>query len=94
MTPRKAVVIGSLISVGFGILAVAEFGLMIYHWCVTGELWTVGRSGIGGHFASFAKSAFEVVSFLGIYGAFISTGVLAFSAALFNVLYYRRRLVG
>jgi hypothetical protein len=92
MTPRKAVLIGCLISAGVGVLAFAEFGSMIYHWCVTGELWTVGRSGIGGHFASYAKSPFEVVSFLGIYGAFTATGVLAFSVALFNMLYYWKRL--
>ena len=64
MTPRKAVVIGCLISAGVGILVIAEFGSMIYHWCVTGELWTVGRSGIGGHFANYAKSSVEVMSFL------------------------------
>ena len=92
MTPRKAVVIGCLISAGVGILVIAEFGSMIYHWCVTGELWTVGRSGIGGPFANYAKSSVEVMSFLGIYGAFTATGFFAFSVALFNMLHYWTRL--
>jgi hypothetical protein len=92
MTPRKAVVTGSLISAGVGVLVIAEFGSMIYHWCVTGELWTVSRSGIGGHFANYAKSPVEVLCFLGIYGAFAATGFLACSVALYSTCYIWTRL--
>ena len=94
MTPRKAVVIGSMISAGFGILAIAVFGSRIYHWCVAGELWTVSRSGLDGHFASYAKSPVEVAFFLGLYGIFAGLGCLAISGALFGTLYHWKRLFG
>jgi hypothetical protein len=94
MTPRKAVIIGCLISAGFGAVLLGHYGSMIYHWYWTGNLWTASRSGINGHFATYAKSPVEVAFFLGLYGIFTSLGCLAISGAFFIVLYHWKRLFG
>jgi hypothetical protein len=43
MAPRKAVIVGSLILVGFGAGTIALFGSMLTHWYATDELWVVSR---------------------------------------------------
>ncbi|SDJ22081.1 hypothetical protein SAMN05444171_2285 [Bradyrhizobium lablabi] len=47
MTPRKAFVIGNLLSAGFGVLIVTNLGNAIYHWYLTGDLWMISRRGLG-----------------------------------------------
>ena len=55
MAPRKAVMVGSLMLLGLGALAIALFGSMLFHWYGTDELWVVSRFQ-GGRYITYDKS--------------------------------------
>ena len=81
MAPRKAVIVGSLILVGFGVGTIALFGSMLIHWYATDELWIVGRSQ-GSRYISYASSPSALVYYLGIYCLGVLFGTVCILAAL------------
>jgi hypothetical protein len=65
IAPQKAVMVGSLILLGFGALTLTLFGSMLSHWYATDELW-VGSRFQSGRYVTFDKSPFPLAYYLGI----------------------------
>jgi hypothetical protein len=81
MTPRKAVIVGSLIVLGIGLVAIAFFGSMLSHWYVTDELWISGRFG-GGHYITYDRSPSAFAYYFGFYGLGVAVGCVCILVAV------------
>jgi hypothetical protein len=92
MTPRKAFVIGNLLSAGFGALIITKLGSEFYHWYLTGDLWMISRRGLG-RYVSYNQFPVEVISALCVYSLILALGILCLGAAIINPMYYWRRLM-
>ena len=92
MAPRKAFIVGMLILAGFGALFIGCFGVEIYHWYLTGDLWIMSRSGLG-QYTTYAKTPNAFVIQFGVYALLVGMGVVCLAAALINPVRYRKQLL-
>jgi hypothetical protein len=81
MASRKAVIVGSLMLLGFGAVTIALFGSMLSHWYATDELWVVSQSQ-GGRYITYDNSPSALAYYLGIYCLGILFGGVCILAAL------------
>jgi hypothetical protein len=92
MSPRKAVVVGTLLLLGSGAALVAYSGPLLYHWHVTGELWVFTRFR-GSYYTTYSNSPFPVLHELLIYGTMFAFGVTLIVIGLYAMVHYWPRLI-
>jgi hypothetical protein len=90
MAPRKAVIVGSLMLLGFGAVTIALFGSMLFHWYGTDELWVVSRLQ-GGRYITHDSSPSALSYYLGIYCVGVVFGGVCILAAVNGAFLQARR---
>jgi len=78
MSPRTAVIVGSIICLGAGAAMIAYFGSILYHWHATGDVWLQPmRSPTPAHYARYSDDGFNVAFTLGLDWLGFTLGVFA-----------------
>ncbi|MCG2640839.1 MULTISPECIES: hypothetical protein [Bradyrhizobium] len=93
MTPRKAVLVGSVISFGTGVLFAGVFGYPLFHWYLTGDIEVISmRTGLTLGHTTYRESPVIFVLQFGQQAAYCALGVLLLVCAIIVPIYHRKRI--
>ncbi|QAU39111.1 hypothetical protein XH86_16655 [Bradyrhizobium guangdongense] len=93
MSPRKAVLIGCMLMLGFGVLFVGFWGHFLYLWYLTDEVQVISmRAGRALGHATYREAPMIFIYQFGRQAAFCALGLFLVAVAVIIPIYHRKRL--